>query len=329
MNPATFIDDLKAKARTLGKHIVYPDATDERAIHAARIATDEKLAKITLVGTEAVIREKAASIGVSLDGIAIADPARMPEKAKEFADLYYELRKSKGMTPEQAAEAVLHPLFFGDFMVRTGMADGSVAGSFSTTGDVIKAGLHCIGLKEGIKTVSSLFIMKFPEKIWAFADCAVLPLPDAAQLADITISTADNYRALTEEEPLVAMLSFSTKGSAKHELIDKVNEAMNMVVARRADLKVDGEMQFDAAIIPAIGKKKAPNSEIAGNANVFVFPDLQSGNISYKIAERLGGADALGPIVQGLARPAYDLSRGCSVNDIVVTTVFNAVMGAV
>ncbi|MBR9978393.1 MAG: phosphate acetyltransferase [Bacteroidetes bacterium] len=329
MNPATFIDDLKAKAVELNKHIVYPDATDERALKAARIVTDEGLARITLVGSEPVIRETADANDVDLDGIDIADPTRLTEMANEFGALYHDLRKHKGMTETEAADAVQLPLFFGNFMVRTGMADGSVAGSLSTTGDVIKAGLHCIGLKEGIKTVSSLFIMKFADKVWAFADCAVMPLPDAAQLADITISTADNYRALTDEEALVAMLSFSTRGSAKHELIDKIVETMKLVRERRPDLKVDGEMQFDAAIIPAIGKKKAPDSEIAGQANVFIFPDLQSGNIAYKITERLGGAEALGPIVQGLARPAYDLSRGCSVNDIVVTTVFNAVMGAV
>jgi phosphate acetyltransferase len=328
MNPATFIDDLKARAGTLDKHIVYPDATDERAIRAARIVTDEGTARITLVGTEAEIRKQADAAGVDLDGIAIADPSASGHLA-DFTAQYHELRKSKGMTEDVAAATVLNPLFFGNLMVRNNLADGSVAGSLSTTGDVIKAGLHCIGLKEGIKTVSSLFVMKFPEKIYAFADCAVLPLPDASQLADITISTADNYAALTGETPLVAMLSFSTKGSAKHELIDKVLEALQLVQQRRPDLNVDGEMQFDAAIIPAIGQKKAPGSEIAGNANVLVFPDLQSGNIGYKIAERLGGAEALGPIVQGLARPAYDLSRGCSVNDIVVTTVFNAVMGAV
>lgn len=328
MNPATFIDDLKARSQKLARHIVYPDATDERAIQAARIVTDENLARITLIGSEAEITAKAATAGCSLDGIAIIDPAAS-EHVDDFANIYLNLRRHKGVTEEQAQETAMHPLFFGDLMVREGLADGSVAGSLSTTGDVIKAGLHCIGLKEGNKTVSSLFVMKWPDRIHAYADCAVLPLPDPGQLADITISTADNYQALTEEEPLIAMLSFSTKGSAKHELIDKVLQAMSIVRERRPDFKIDGEMQFDAAIIPKIGEKKAPGSPVAGKANVFIFPDLQAGNIAYKIAERLGGAEALGPVVQGLARPAYDLSRGCSVNDIVVTTVFNAVMGAV
>jgi phosphate acetyltransferase len=327
MTPQEFISGIKARASKLQKHIVYPDATDERALKAARIVTDEDIARITLIGDAAAVKAKAAEAGISLDGIGLIDPA-VSEHTAVFANTFYELRKHKGMTPEEAAETMKHPLYFGCMMVRDGLASGSVAGSLSTTGDVMRSAILTIGLKPGIKTVSSFFVMAFPETILLYADCAVLPLPDASQLADIAIATTDNYRILMEQEPCTAMLSFSTKGSAKHELIDKVVEATRICNEKRPDLLIDGELQYDAAVVPSVGVKKAPQSPVAGKANVLVFPDLQSGNIGYKIAQRMGGAEALGPIVQGLAKPAYDLSRGCSVNDIVVTTAFNAVMGA-
>jgi len=230
------------------------------------------------------------------------------------------------MTPEIAHETLKRDLFFGAMMVREGFVNGSVAGSTASTADVLKAGLQCVGMPKDISIVSSFFLMVFPDKNYSFADCAVVPNPDAAQLADIAISTADNHKKLTGEEPLIAMLSFSTKGSAKHELIDKVIEATNIVKTKRPDLKVDGEIQFDAAVIESIGKKKAPGSEVAGKANVLVFPDLNAGNIGYKIAERLGGAKAVGPMVQGLNKPYFDLSRGASVDDIVNTSAIAALM---
>ncbi len=327
MIPQHFLDDVKERARAAKKHIVYPDAMDERMLQAARIVTDEGLASITLIGKETDIRDKAQGFGVQLQGVRVVDPEQSA-KTSDFANIFFNLRKHKGVTIEQAHETMRHPLYFGSMMVREGMADGSVAGSLSTTGDVMRSAILTIGLKEGIKTVSSFFVMVFPESILLFADCAVLPLPDAQQLADIAIATADNYRVLMQADPTVAMLSFSTKGSAEHELIDKVRAATALCNERRPDLMIDGELQFDAAVVPSIGAKKAPGSAVAGKANVLVFPDLQAGNIGYKIAQRMGGAEAIGPIVQGLAKPAYDLSRGCSVSDIVTTTAFNVVMGA-
>ena len=211
-------------------------------------------------------------------------------------------------------------------MVKEGMADGSVAGSTASTGDVLKAAFQCVGMPEGISIVSSFFLMIFPEQVYSFADCAVVPHPDASQLADIAISTADNHKKLTSEEPYVAMLSFSTKGSAKHEDIDTVLEATTIAQEKRPDLIIDGELQFDAAILDSIGKKKAPDSDVAGRANVLIFPNLTAGNIGYKIAQRLGGAEAVGPVVQGLKKPLFDLSRGCSVDDIVNTSAIAALM---
>jgi len=233
------------------------------------------------------------------------------------------------MTKGEAVTIMQRPIFFGAMMIYKGRADGSVAGSISTTGDVLRAGIQIIGMGEGLSVVSSFFLMIFPQKVYTFADCAVVPDPTPEQLADIAIASADNHRKLTGEEPCVAMLSFSTKGSASHPLVDKVIEATKIVKSKRSDLKIDGEMQFDAAIVPGVGEKKAPGSPVAGKANVLVFPDLNAGNIGYKIAQRLGGAEAVGPVVQGLRKPAFDLSRSCSVDDIVNVVAINCVVGAV
>ncbi|MCX6137631.1 MAG: phosphotransacetylase, partial [Ignavibacteriales bacterium] len=228
-----------------------------------------------------------------------------------------------------AEETMRRSPFFGAMMVREGLADGSVAGSLSTTGDVMRAGIQCIGMPEGISVVSSFFVMVFPEKLYSFSDCAVVPDPTAEQLADIAITTAQNHKKLTGEEPCVAMLSFSTKGSAAHPLVEKVVKATEIAHKKNPLLLLDGELQLDAAIIPKIGASKAPGSAVAGKANVLIFPDLNAGNIGYKLAQRLGGAEAVGPVVQGLRRPFFDLSRGCSVDDIVNTTAINVMIGAV
>ncbi len=319
------LDEIKEKASALKKTIVLPESHDERVLKAAEILTKEKIVSIITLGNEDIIRSDAERLGVDLTGIRIIDPSKS-EKLSDFTNIFFNLRKHKGITIELARKTVVRDLFFGAMMVREGMADGSVAGSTASTGDVIRAGIQCVGMPEGISIVSSFFLMVFPDKVFSFADGAVVPNPDSNQLADIAISTADNHRKLTGKEPFVAMLSFSTKGSAQHELIDKVIEATKIVKEKRADLNVDGELQFDTAIIESIGKRKAPGSPVAGKANVMIFPDLNAGNIAYKIAQRLGGAEAIGPLVQGLSKPCFDLSRGCSVDDIVNTVSFAAVM---
>jgi len=319
------IEQIKERAKQRRKTIVLPEAQDERVIKAAEKLQKENICSVILLGDENKIREDAKNLNVDLTGIRIINPLKS-DKLTDFTNIYFNLRKNKGVDFEKAKETMKNNLFFGAMMVREGMADGFVGGSASPTADVLRAGIHCVGMPEGISIVSSFFLMVLPEKVYAFADCAVVPNPDEEQLADIAISTADNFSKLVGEEPLIAMLSFSTKGSAEHEMVDKVRNATQIVKKKRPDLKVDGELQFDSAVVEKVGKSKAPGSEIAGHANVLIFPDLNAGNIGYKIAQRLGGAEAIGPIVQGLRKPVFDLSRGCSVDDIVNTTAIACLM---
>ncbi|NUM71143.1 MAG: phosphate acetyltransferase [Ignavibacteriaceae bacterium] len=317
--------NIREKAKQKKRTLLLPESHDERVLKAAEIITKEGFASVITIGEENKIRQDAEKLGVNLNGVRIIDPAKN-DKLSDFTNIYYNLRKKRGITIEEAKATVQRDIFFAGMMLREGMAAASVAGSTASTGDVMKAGIHCVGMKEGISIVSSFFLMVYPEITYSFGDCAVVPDPDAPQLADIAISTADNHKILTGEEPYVAMLSFSTKGSATHKLIDKVIEATALVKQKRPDIKVDGELQFDAAIIDSIGKKKSPGSEVAGRANVLIFPDLNAGNIGYKIAQRLGKAEAVGPVVQGLSKPFFDLSRGCSVDDIVNTSAIACLM---
>jgi phosphate acetyltransferase len=319
------MEEIISKASSRKKTIILPESHDDRVIKAAEILSKEKIVSVITIGNEEKVQAKARSIGSVLSGVRIIDPERS-DKLSDFTNMYFNLRKKKGITIEAARETMTKDLFFAAMMVKENMADGSVAGSTASTGDVLKAGLHCIGMPEGISTVSSFFLMIMPEKTYSFADCAVVPAPDPEQLADIAVTTAINHKKLTGEEPFVAMLSFSTKGSAEHESIDKVIQATELARKKQPGLNIDGELQFDAAIIDSIGRRKAPGSSVAGKANVLIFPDLNSGNIGYKIAQRLGKAEAVGPVVQGLKRPFFDLSRGCSVNDIVNTSAIAALM---
>ncbi len=321
----TLLKNIKDKASKSKKTIVLPESHDERVLKAAEILSKEKIALVITLGDENKISSDASKLGVDLSGVRIINPLKS-EKLSDFTNIFFNLRKKKGISIDEARETVKKDLFFGAMMVREGMADGSVAGSTASTADVMRAGIQCVGMPEGISIVSSFFLMVFPDKTYTFSDCGVVPNPNADQLADIAISAAENHARLTGEKTYIAMLSFSTKGSAEHEMVDKVLQALKIAKSKRPDLAIDGELQFDAAIVDSVGRRKAPGSEVAGRANVLIFPDLNSGNIGYKIAQRLGKCEAVGPLIQGLKKPYFDLSRGCSVDDIVNAAAIAALM---
>ena len=319
----SLIESIIERAKANKQRIVLPESLEERTLTAADKALADEIADIILIGNKDAIMDLAHQLGLAHIGKArIIDPATS-EKTEEYAQLLFELRKNKGMTIEEAHKLVLNPLYFGCLIIKNGDADGQISGALSTTGDTLRPALQIIKCKPGITCVSGAMLMitqahEYGEEgVLVMGDVAVTPMPDANQLAQIAVCTAETAKSVAGfDDPRVAMLSFSTKGSAKHEVVDKVVEATRIAKELCPELKIDGELQADAALVPSVGQKKAPGSAIAGKANVLVVPCLEVGNIAYKLVQRLGGADAIGPILQGIARPVNDLSRGCSVDDI-------------
>jgi phosphate acetyltransferase len=317
------IQKIKEKSRLLQKRIVLPESTEERTLKAADIILRDQIAKVILIGPRNKILEHASNHNLQhIAKAQIVDPDNHPKK-DAYIDLFVQLRQKKGMTKEKAAELVIDPLYLSTLMIKNGDADGEVAGAMNATGNVLRPAFQIVKTLPGISVVSGAFIMILKDKkfgedgILIFADCAVHPSPTANELAEIAVSTSKTAKSIAGLEPRVAMLSFSTKGSASHEEVEKITKATQIAKEMEPQLDIDGELQADAAIIPAIGQKKAPDSKIAGKANVLVFPDLNSGNICYKLVQRLAHAEAIGPILQGMAAPINDLSRGCSAEDIV------------